>query len=58
LIRQTSILSWCLLTISDPKNYRLKVSKEMFILFLPQLVRYLNARGFDSFFDLKFNDIP
>ncbi len=42
----------------DPKDCRLKVGKEMFTLFGPQLVRDLNARGFDVFLDLKFHDIP
>lgn len=42
----------------DPKNCRLKVGKEMFTLFGPQLVRDLHARGFEVFLDLKFHDIP
>ncbi|MEH5098498.1 orotidine-5'-phosphate decarboxylase [Atlantibacter hermannii] len=42
----------------DPQHCRLKVGKEMFTLFGPQLVRDLQGRGFDVFLDLKFHDIP
>lgn len=42
----------------DPRDCRLKVGKEMFTLFGPQLVRDLQNRGFDVFLDLKFHDIP
>lgn len=42
----------------DPRSCRLKVGKEMFTLFGPQLVRDLISRGFDVFLDLKFHDIP
>lgn len=42
----------------DPRDCRLKVGKEMFTLFGPQLVRDLQQRGFDVFLDLKFHDIP
>ncbi|MBP2166853.1 orotidine-5'-phosphate decarboxylase [Erwinia toletana] len=42
----------------DPASCRLKVGKEMFTLFGPQLVRDLQQRGFDIFLDLKFHDIP
>lgn len=42
----------------DPQDCRLKVGKEMFTLFGPQLVRDLISRGFDVFLDLKFHDIP
>ncbi|MGL4752131.1 MAG: orotidine-5'-phosphate decarboxylase [Aeromonadaceae bacterium] len=41
-----------------PDACRLKVGKEMFTLFGPQLVRNLQQRGFDIFLDLKFHDIP
>ncbi len=41
-----------------PRDCRLKVGKEMFTLFGPQLVRDLQQRGFDVFLDLKFHDIP
>lgn len=42
----------------DPQDCRLKVGKEMFTLFGPQLVRDLHQRGFEVFLDLKFHDIP
>ncbi|WP_158784964.1 orotidine-5'-phosphate decarboxylase [Pantoea sp. BAV 3049] len=42
----------------DPRSCRLKVGKEMFTLFGPQLVRDLQQRGFEVFLDLKFHDIP
>ncbi|PVZ84804.1 orotidine-5'-phosphate decarboxylase [Serratia sp. S1B] len=42
----------------DPQDCRLKVGKEMFTLFGPEIVRDLHQRGFDVFLDLKFHDIP
>jgi len=42
----------------DPKLCRLKVGKEMFTRSGPQLVKDLQALGFDIFLDLKFHDIP
>ncbi|MDA3131400.1 orotidine-5'-phosphate decarboxylase [Atlantibacter subterranea] len=42
----------------DPQDCRLKVGKEMFTRFGPQLVHDLQSRGFDVFLDLKFHDIP
>ena len=42
----------------DPQDCRLKVGKEMFTRFGPQLVRDLQQRGFEVFLDLKFHDIP
>ena len=42
----------------DPTLCRLKVGKEMFTLFGPDWVRYLNDKDFDVFLDLKFHDIP
>jgi orotidine-5'-phosphate decarboxylase len=42
----------------SPRDCRLKVGKEMFTLFGPDWVRYLNDQGFDIFLDLKFHDIP
>lgn len=42
----------------NPQDCRLKVGKEMFTRFGPQLVHDLQSRGFDVFLDLKFHDIP
>ncbi|KPZ70693.1 Orotidine 5'-phosphate decarboxylase [Shewanella sp. P1-14-1] len=42
----------------DPTMCRLKVGKEMFTLFGPQLVKDIHDRDFDLFLDLKFHDIP
>src|SRR5471032_3248255 len=42
----------------DPRDCRLKVGKEMFTHFGPQIVKDLQVRGFDVFLDLKSHDIP
>ncbi|MFU2317006.1 orotidine-5'-phosphate decarboxylase [Rahnella sp. PCH160] len=42
----------------DPRDCRLKIGKEMFTHFGPQIVKDLQTRGFDVFLDLKFHDIP
>lgn len=42
----------------DPAYCRLKIGKELFTLFGPQVVEYAQGHGFDVFLDLKFHDIP
>ncbi len=42
----------------DPAQCRLKIGKEMFTKFGPDLVRAIQQRGFQVFLDLKFHDIP
>lgn len=42
----------------DPSLCKLKIGKEMFTRFGPELVRQLNNRSFKVFLDLKFHDIP
>jgi orotidine-5'-phosphate decarboxylase len=42
----------------DPNMCRLKIGKEMFTLFGPELVREIHNRDFDLFLDLKFHYIP
>lgn len=42
----------------DPALCRVKVGKELFTRCGPELVRQIQARGFDVFLDLKFHDIP
>tara|TARA_R110001583_G_scaffold193702_2_gene362770 strand:- start:171 stop:881 length:711 start_codon:yes stop_codon:yes gene_type:complete len=42
----------------DPSQCRLKVGKELFTLFGPEIVKSLQQRGFEVFLDLKFHDIP
>lgn len=42
----------------SPQDCRLKIGKEMFTYFGPDIVRKLINKGFDVFLDLKFHDIP
>ena len=42
----------------DPSQCRLKVGKELFTRFGPDVVRRLQQQGFEVFLDLKFHDIP
>src|SRR5512135_1904356 len=42
----------------DPSACALKVGKEMFVVAGPEPVRWMIARGFRVFLDLKFHDIP
>ena len=42
----------------DPKLCRVKVGKEMFTRYGPDLVKQIGKTGFEIFLDLKFHDIP
>lgn len=42
----------------SPQDCRLKIGKEMFTYFGPELVKQFINKGFDVFLDLKFHDIP
>ncbi len=42
----------------DPAACALKVGKELFVVAGPEPVRWMIARGFRVFLDLKFHDIP
>ncbi|OZG72203.1 orotidine 5'-phosphate decarboxylase [Hahella sp. CCB-MM4] len=42
----------------DPSLCRLKVGKELFTSFGPEIVHWLQNKGFEIFLDLKFHDIP
>jgi orotidine-5'-phosphate decarboxylase len=41
-----------------PENCRVKVGKELFTRFGPELIHRIHALGFQIFLDLKFHDIP
>lgn len=42
----------------NPEQCRLKIGKEMFTRYGPDLVKTLIAKGFEIFLDLKYHDIP
>ncbi len=42
----------------SPNDCRLKIGKEMFTYFGPELIKEFVKRDFDVFLDLKFHDIP
>ncbi len=42
----------------EPGRARIKVGKELFTRFGPQMVRKIMSQGFEVFLDLKFHDIP
>jgi len=42
----------------EPGSCRLKVGKELFTRAGPEIIQYLNSKGFEIFLDLKFHDIP
>lgn len=42
----------------DPKECRVKVGKELFTAYGPQIINQLHQLGFEIFLDLKFHDIP
>ena len=42
----------------DPKLCRIKIGKELFTKYGPNIVNNIHEKGFEIFLDLKFHDIP
>jgi orotidine-5'-phosphate decarboxylase len=55
---ETADQALALLDRLDPELCRVKVGKELFTASGPELIKTVNARGFDVFLDLKYHDIP
>ena len=47
-----------MLDLIDPTVCRVKIGKELFTRYGPDLVRRIRNTGFEIFLDLKFHDIP
>ena len=47
-----------ILKFLDPNLYRVKIGKQLFMNSGPEIVRKIQALGFDIFLDLKLHDIP
>ena len=47
-----------ILALLDPKLYRVKVGKQLFMTCGPNIIEKINNFGFEIFLDLKLHDIP
>ena len=47
-----------ILKFLDPNLYRVKIGKQLFMNSGPEIVKKIQALGFDIFLDLKLHDIP